>query len=91
MELHIEKNCVTATNEQQDVTAEVTFPAVGKDLVDIQHTYVDDSLRGQGIAGKMMELIAQNLRTNHQKAILSCSYAIRWFQHHPEYQDVVAK
>lgn len=71
--------------------AAVTFPNVKDHVVNIDHTYVDSSLRGQGIAGKLMEETVSQLRENDTKAILSCSYAVKWFEEHPEHSDVLAK
>lgn len=76
-------------DDHNNVLAEVTFPAIDDDTVDISHTYVDDSLRGQGIAGTLMEAAAQYLKARHKKAVPTCSYAVRWFEKHPEYQNLL--
>ncbi len=76
-------------NDQTKTLAEVDFPELEPGLVDINHTFVDDSLRGQGIAGKLMEAAADHLRSEGKKAVLSCSYAVKWFEKHPEYQDIL--
>ena len=76
-------------NDQTKTLAEVDFPELEPGLVDINHTFVDDSLRGQGVAGKLMEAAAAHLRSEGKKAVLSCSYAVKWFEKHPEYQDIL--
>lgn len=76
-------------NDQTKTLAEVDFPELEPGLVDINHTFVDDSLRGQGVAGKLMEAAADHLRSEGKKAVLSCSYAVKWFEKHPEYQDIL--
>lgn len=73
------------------MVAVVTFPKEEENIVNIDHTYVDSSLRGQGIAGKLMEETVSQLRQNNQKAKLSCSYAVKWFEEHPECSDVVVR
>lgn len=88
MHLQTEQNRVFMADENQKIVAQVTFPAVKEGLVDINHTFVDESLRGQGVAGQMMQAVAENLRRHHQKALLTCSYAVTWFEKHPEYADV---
>lgn len=45
----------------------------------------------QGAAGKLMEEAAAQLRRDHKKAILTCSYAAQWFEKNPEYDDVVQR
>ena len=71
--------------------AEVLFPDEDGKTVNITHTFVDDSLRGQGVAGALMEAVAGQLRCEGKTAKLTCSYAAQWFQKHPEYGDVVKK
>lgn len=71
------------------VVAEVTFPALDEQTVDVNHTFVDDVLRGQGVAGKLMEELVQDLRQSGRKAVLTCSYAVKWFENHPECKDVI--
>jgi predicted GNAT family acetyltransferase len=73
------------------VLAEVDFPEVSPGLRDITHTFVDDTLRGQGIAGQLMERVAAQLRSENKKARLTCSYAQSWFGKNPEYSDIVEK
>ena len=40
-----ETNRIYASNENGTLIAEVTFPKTGDNTVDINHTFVDDSLR----------------------------------------------
>ena len=35
--------------------AEITFEQISEDTLSVNHTFVDDSLRGQGIAEKLLE------------------------------------
>lgn len=82
-------NQIAFYDENGRLTAEVTFPDVDTDTVNIDHTFVDDSLRGQGVAGQLMKAAAEQLRSQNKKAVLTCSYAVNWFGKHPEYSDVV--
>ena len=68
---------------------EVTFPPIDEDTVNINHTFVDSSLRGMGMAGKLMEAAARQIQKEGKKAVLSCSYAIKWFDSHEEYKDIL--
>ncbi|MVB11489.1 putative protein YjdJ [Caprobacter fermentans] len=68
--------------------AEVTFPQIRKGVVDINHTFVDDSLCGQGIASRLMEAVAKSLRKDGKQAVLTCSYAKKWFSSHKDYSDI---
>ncbi|MFG6332100.1 MAG: N-acetyltransferase [Lachnospiraceae bacterium] len=91
MEFVFKKNQIALYDSQELVIAEVTFPDLDADTVEIDHTFVDDSLRGQGVAGQLMTAAAKELRRQKKKAVLTCSYAVNWFGKHPEYADIVKK
>ena len=82
-------NKIALYHSDSNLLAEVTFPDVDDNTVNINHTFVDDSLRGQGVAGQLMKAAADHLRSEGKKAVLTCSYAITWFEKHPEYQDLL--
>lgn len=81
--------CVDETNA---CIAEATYVFLDENTVDINHTYVDPALRGQGVAGEMMEVVARRLRKDGLKAVASCSYANAWLNKHREsYFDVISE
>lgn len=86
-----EQNRIYTTDASGKMIAEVVFPDVDEGAVEITRTFVDDILRGQGVAGKLMEAVAERLRAESRQAVLTCSYAVKWFGQHPEYGDVVKK
>jgi len=88
MDFKYENNRIYLEDENGNCVAEVTFPQISEHEVNINHTYVNNSLRGQGIADKLVKELAHYLRKNNVKAVSSCSYAIDWFKNHPEYSDV---
>ena len=71
--------------------AEITFPLIGDKLVDLDHTYVSNVLRGQGIAGKLMEEAMKVIEKNDWRANTSCSYAAYWKEEHPESLDLFSQ
>lgn len=75
--------------DDEKIVAEVTFPKIEGNIVDINHTFVDDSLRGKGVAGTMMQMVADDLKNSNRVAKLTCSYAIKWFELHPELKALV--
>lgn len=84
MEFKTEKDRIFAADEAGRVIAEVTFPtADGVSVID--HTFVDPSLRGQGMAGKLVKLAADAILENGNKIGATCPYAVTWFERHPEY------
>lgn len=88
MDFKYESDRIYLENEKGECIAEVTFPLVSKNKVNVNHTYVDHSLRGQGVADKLLTALAKDLKKNSTKATATCSYAIDWFEKHPEYDDV---
>ena len=84
-------NRIYAENDAGKVIAEVTFPSCSEGVVSIDHTYVDESLRGQGIADRLMEETYDLLKEEGLMAIPVCSYAVVWYQRHPEKRDVISE
>ena len=74
-------------NQEGKLVAEVTFPAVSDAAVCINHTFVDNSLRGQGIAGKLVDEVIDYAKAHNKKIKPTCSFAVDWFEKHPEYAE----
>lgn len=60
-------------------------------LMHIDHTFVSDQLRGQGVAKKLLDQAAQYARQNDLKIVAICSYVQGAFAKSSEYEDVEAK
>ncbi len=84
MDFHITENRIFANDEDGKLIAELLFPSQGPDTVCFTRTFVDDSLRGQGVAGQLMEAAAKELAAQGKKATATCSYAAKWLEKHPE-------
>lgn len=89
-QFEIHSNSVRYVDPEGTVLAEVTFPKLDGNIVDINHTFVDPSLRGQGIAEKLLENVAQELEETGRRAHPTCSYAVTWFEKHPERASLLA-
>ncbi len=55
----------------------------------IDHTFVDDRYRGQGIAKKLVDKVAEEARMHSIKLAATCPYAKRLFESKDEYRDLV--
>lgn len=86
-----EDNRIYAKNETGSILALISFPSIREQTVCIDHTFVDDSLRGQGIANQLMEKVVQSLTSSNCKAKATCSYARNWIEKHPEYNHLFIK
>ncbi len=85
-----EEGRIYANDEAGSVIAEITFPAVSDSDICINKTVVDNNLRGQEIAGKLVEEVIDYAKANNKKIKATCSYAVTWFEKHPEYADYLA-
>ncbi|NLK28776.1 MAG: N-acetyltransferase [Clostridiales bacterium] len=91
MKWNYEEGRIYSINEEKELMAEVTFIDTGDKEVNINHTYVNPVLRGQGVAGKMLKVTAEYLREKGLKATASCSYAHSWLLKNKEsYSDIIS-
>lgn len=88
MDFITENERIYATDPSGRVVAEVTFPTNDGGISIIDHTFVDNSLRGQGVAGELVKRAADKILADGNRIGATCVYAIAWFQRHPEYTDV---
>ena len=70
--------------------AEMTYTVAGSRVI-IDHTTVDDSLRGQGIGAKLVRGAVDWARSDNVKLMPLCPYAKSVFDKTPDYSDVLAK
>lgn len=77
-----EENRIYLPNENGKTIAEITFEEIEKGIYNINHTYVDESLRGQGIASKLVEEAVKEIKGKNGKIEATCSYAKRWLEKH---------
>jgi len=92
MKWQYEAGRIYSKNENNELMAETTFSFACNNRVVVNHTYVNPVLRGQGVAGKMMEVVAEHFRENGLKANATCSYAREWFKKHREtYSDILSE
>lgn len=88
MDFIYESDRVYAMDENSKIIAEINFPKENG-VCNINRTFVDESLRGQGVAGKLMEAAVKAIRDQGKKAAATCSYAVKWFEKHPEISDLL--
>ncbi|MHA7101249.1 hypothetical protein BXY85_3465 [Roseivirga pacifica] len=68
--------------------AEMTFSKAGEDRIIIDHTEVDDSLRGKGVGVKLVAFAVDYVRNKGIKILPLCPFAKATLQRHPEWKDV---
>lgn len=75
----------------EEPLAEITYVEVGPTQLIIDHTEVSDELKGQGIAGKLVEHIVDYARKEDKKVIPLCPFAKSYIEKNKALQDVLKK
>lgn len=84
MDYTIDEKRIYANDADGNLLAEITFPTIDG-ISTINHTYVHESLRGQGIAEELVKLAIDKIQKEGHKINATCRYAVLWLQRHPEY------
>ncbi|MDF9796586.1 putative GNAT family acetyltransferase [Catalinimonas alkaloidigena] len=69
--------------------AEMTYSKAGDAMIIIDHTEVDDALRGTGTGEALVEAAVSWARENKKKIMPLCPFANSVFRKNPSYQDVL--
>jgi predicted GNAT family acetyltransferase len=70
--------------------AEMTYSMAGDKAI-VDHTTVDDALRGTGAGKKLVEAAVQWARAENRKILPLCPFARSVFDKTPAYADVLAQ
>lgn len=68
--------------------AEMTYARVNESLVIIDHTQVDERLRGLGVARRLLDAAVAWARSTHTKLAATCPYAKAQFEKDASIRDV---
>lgn len=91
MEFQITDGRIFNVDQNNELLAVATYVHTAEGEVDIDHTYVNPILRGQGVAGELMHTVAKHLRESGLKATATCSYANAWLRKNREaYSDIIS-
>ncbi|MBR0085618.1 MAG: N-acetyltransferase [Lachnospiraceae bacterium] len=82
MEFEKGTNRLYKEDENGKLIAEVTFPETAPGVYTINHTFVDGSLRGQGVAGKLVQAAVNEIEGRGGEVRATCSYAVAWLAGH---------
>jgi len=70
--------------------AHLDYERIDSQTVDFAHTFVSPELRGQGLAGRVVEQALEHAREEGWKVIPSCPFVASYLKDHPEVQDLRA-
>ncbi|MBQ7154811.1 MAG: N-acetyltransferase [Synergistaceae bacterium] len=77
-----EANRIFLQDDYGKIIAEITFREVSHDVFVIDHTFVDESLRGQGMASKLVQAAVDEIQSRGGQVRATCSYAAKWLMEH---------
>ncbi len=80
MDFKNEENRIYQIDENGNLLCEITFSEVEPGVFNINHTFVDDSLRGKGIAKLLVEEAIKTIRKKNGKIKATCSYAKHYLE-----------
>ena len=76
------ENRIQQKDKTGRVIAEITFPETSPGVFVIDHTLVDKSLMGQGMASKLVQAAVDEIKKRGGKVQATCSYAKKWLEEH---------
>ncbi|GAF66118.1 putative acetyltransferase [Bacillus sp. TS-2] len=62
-------------NETGKIMAEITFRPSGTQRILIEHTFVEESMRGRGLAKQLVLSVVERMRLEKKTIIPQCPYA----------------
>lgn len=70
---------------------EITYSENDANTITIEHTYVNENHRGEGVARKLVDSIVQEMKLEDKKIIPACKYAAAIFERVPSYKEQLAQ
>lgn len=74
--------------ENGERLAEITFKFIDENVIDVNHTFVNPILRGQGMAKQLVNVVVNEAREKGWKIKPSCSYVSKVFEQDETYRDI---
>ncbi|GAK00806.1 GNAT family N-acetyltransferase [Geomicrobium sp. JCM 19055] len=70
--------------------AEITYVSAGETRVIIDHTFVAEEQRQEGLGAKLVSSVVSDMRDKNKKIIPLCPFAKAEFERNKEYQSLLA-
>jgi uncharacterized protein len=75
--------------EGDEILAELIYMKKGGDTIIVEHTHVDDELRGQNVGFQLVSAAVEYARSHHLKIIPMCTFTKSVIDKKPDFQDVL--
>ncbi len=76
--------------EEGKLLAEITWTYPNESTMNVDHTFVDPSQRGKGLAEKLVLAVIDKAKQENLKIYPTCSYVVSYFDKHSELADLRA-
>ncbi len=80
----------TLVSDDGQTLGQMTFSRARDDLIIIDHTEVDDSLRGKGGGLRLFKGMVDWARNTGTKVMSTCPFANSMFDRHPASRDILS-
>ena len=64
-------------DSEKEPLAEIVFAYEGEDVIEIQHTNVSETLKGQSVGKKLVQRVAEFAREKKKKVVPLCPFAYK--------------
>ncbi|MFD1360780.1 GNAT family N-acetyltransferase [Lentibacillus salinarum] len=78
-------------DDEHHPKAVITFKESGNNELNVDHTYVSEELRGEGMASKLVEKMVTYAREEGKTINPTCPYVKKKMEETPAYQDLLAE
>ena len=76
-------------DEEEGILAEIVYSLQTPNMI-VEHTEVDEELRGQNIGYQMVHTLVEHARSHNLKIVPLCPFVKSVMDKKPEYKDVLA-
>ncbi|MDB5234510.1 MAG: hypothetical protein JWR44_1503 [Hymenobacter sp.] len=91
MAIHHDAQDQEFTTVRGGYKAELAYSRPTKDVIDFTHTYVEEELRGKGVADELARAALDFARHEHLKVKTTCTFMAGFVKrHHADYADILA-
>ncbi len=89
MEVKKGLNKLYVGDSEATALARLTWTNGGNNVIVVNHTIVDPSLRGQGVAKLLLQGLIDMARTENLKIVPACSFVVTKLTQTDEYKDIL--
>lgn len=77
--------------ESEILVGEIGITKIDETTISIDHTFINENYRGQGLAKKLLNAVLEYAEQNDLKIVPVCSYAKATFKDTPDIQHFLTK